>query len=145
MREAVKEITIRATPATIFPYLVDPEKFLQWMGTDVHLDAVAGGEFRVMCGGVNPSAGHFVEVVPNTKVLFTFGWDVPGHPIPAGSSQVEITLRDEGDATVLRLVHRDLPDDAIGDHLRGWNYYLDRLQMVLDGKSPGPDDPTLNR
>lgn len=141
--EAVKELTIRATPATIFEYLVDPEKFVEWMGTEVSLDPQPGGEFRALCGGVNPSAGEFVEVIANQKVVFTFGWDLPDHPIPAGSTQVEITLIPQGDTTLLRLVHRGLPDDAIGDHLRGWTYYLDRLEKVLNGVDPGPDDPTL--
>ena len=141
-REAVKEVTIKASPETIFPYLVDPTKFVQWMGTEVHLDPVVGGEFRVLCGGVNPSAGAFLEVVPFEKVKFSFGWDMPGHPIPAGSSEVEITLTTQGDATLVRLVHRGLPDDAVNDHLRGWTYYVDRLEKVLQGQDPGPDDPS---
>jgi uncharacterized protein YndB with AHSA1/START domain len=141
--EAVREITISASPATIFAYLTDPEKMVQWMGTEVALDAVPGGVFRVLCGGVNPSAGEFVEVVPNERVVFTFGWDVPDHPIPAGSTEVEITLRPVGERTVLRLVHRGLPDRAGGDHLRGWDYYLSRLVQVNEGVDPGPDSPHL--
>jgi uncharacterized protein YndB with AHSA1/START domain len=133
----------RASPQTIFAYLVDPAKFIEWMGTEVSLDPVPGGEFRVMCGGVNPSAGEFLEVIPNEKVVFTFGWDLPDHPIPAGSTQVEITLTPQGDTTLLRLVHRGLPADAIGDHLRGWTYYIGRLEKALNGVDPGPDDPTL--
>jgi hypothetical protein len=47
----------------------------------------------------------------------------------------------DGDATLVRLVHSGLPDDAIEDHLRGWNYYLDRLVLVVNGQDPGPDLP----
>jgi uncharacterized protein YndB with AHSA1/START domain len=141
--EVVRELTIKASPATIFPYLVDPDRLVQWMGTEASLNAVPGGEFRVLCGGVNPSAGEFVEVVPNQKVVFTFGWDVPGHPIPAGSTEVEITLTPDGEQTLLRLTHRGLPDDAIGDHVNGWNYYLGRLEKVVDGVDPGPDSANL--
>jgi uncharacterized protein YndB with AHSA1/START domain len=82
-------------------------------------------------------------VKPNEKVIFTFGWDVPGHPIPAGSTEVEITLTPQGKSTLVRLTHRGLPDDAISDHVRGWIYYLDRLQKVVDGIDPGPDSPNL--
>jgi uncharacterized protein YndB with AHSA1/START domain len=142
--EAVKEMTIKASPATIFPYLVDSANLIRWMGTEASLDPVPGGEFRVLCGGVNPSAGEFVEVVPNQKVVFTFGWDLPGHPIPAGSSEVEITLTPDGDHTLVRLTHRGLPDDAITDHLAGWTYYLGRLDSVLAGVDPGPDHPDLH-
>lgn len=141
--ETTRELVINATPATIFPYLVDPTRFVEWMGTEVTLDPTPGGEFRALCGGVNPSAGEFLEVVPNERVVFTFGWDLPGHPIPAGSTQVEVTLTPQGEATLLRLVHRGLPDDAVADHLRGWDYYLDRLQEVVGGIDPGPDSPNL--
>jgi uncharacterized protein YndB with AHSA1/START domain len=141
--EAVHEITIGAPPSTVFEYLVNPQKMIEWMGTEASLQPETGGEYRVLCGGVNPSAGEFVEVVANERVVFTFGWDVPDHPIPAGSTQVEITLRPIGESTLLRLVHRGLPDDAIGDHLRGWEYYLARLVQVNDGVDPGPDSPHL--
>jgi uncharacterized protein YndB with AHSA1/START domain len=139
--ELVKELTIRASPSTIFPYLVDPARFVQWMGTEVSLDARPGGEFRALCGGQYPAAGEYLEVVPDERVVFTFGWDVPDHPIPAGSSQVEITLTAQGDATLVRLVHRGLPEDALGDHLGGWTYYLSRLDTVVAGGDPGPDSP----
>jgi uncharacterized protein YndB with AHSA1/START domain len=141
--EVVRELTIKASPETIFPYLVDSDKLVQWMGTEASLDAVPGGEFRVLCGGVNPSAGEFLEVVPDQKVVFTFGWDLPGHPIPAGSTEVEITLTAEGEQTLLRLTHRGLPDDAASDHVNGWNYYLGRLEKVIDGVDPGPDSANL--
>jgi uncharacterized protein YndB with AHSA1/START domain len=145
MTDAVKELLIKAAPATIFPFLTDPEQFVKWMGTDVALVAVPGGEFRAVCGGVNPAAGTFLEVVPNEKVVFTFGWDLPDHPIPAGSTTVEITLIPEGDATLVRVVHSGLPDDAIADHLVGWNYYLGRLDTVVSGGDSGPDDPRSNQ
>lgn len=141
MTDAVKELLIKAPPGVIFPYLTDPEKFILWMGTDVTIVAEPGGEFRSLCGGVNPSAGTFLEVVPNQKVVFTFGWDLPDHPIPASSTTVEITLTPAGEDTVVRLVHRGLPDDAISDHLKGWTYYLDRLAVVASGGDAGPDDP----
>jgi uncharacterized protein YndB with AHSA1/START domain len=141
--EAVREITINASPATVFSYLIDPDRMVQWMGTEAVLQPVPGGKYRVICGGVNSSAGEFVEVVPNQRVVFTFGWDLPGHPIPAGSTEVEITLEPVGGSTLLRLVHRGLPDDAVNDHLRGWDYYLGRLVQVCDGNDPGPDSPHL--
>ena len=47
------------------------------------------------------------------KVVFTFGWEEKDHPIPPGSTTVEITLHPEGDKTRVRLVHRGLPADAV--------------------------------
>ena len=99
MAELTQEVVIVASPATIFPFLVDPEQHVRWMGTEAELDARVGGTHRVLVQGRHPSAGEFVEVVPNERVVFTFGWDEPGHPIPARSTQVEITLIPDGDKT----------------------------------------------
>ena len=137
--DSVNEVLIRATPDTIFPFLVDPTKFVQWMGTDVTLIPTPGGELRTLCGGQSPGAGTFIEIVPNERVVFTFGWDIPDHPIPAGSTTVEITLTPSGDETRVRLRHSGLPDDAVADHDKGWSYYLNRLSQVAVGQDPGPD------
>lgn len=139
MSEATKEILINAPAATIFPYLVDADKFVLWMGTEARLEPVVGGEFYALAGGVHPAVGTFVEVVPNEKVVFAMGWDEPNHPIPPGSTQVEITLTPRGDATMVKLVHRGLPDDATKDHETGWGYYLERLATLVSGGDPGPD------
>ena len=79
--------------------------------------------------------------MPDRKVVFTFGWDEPNHPIPARSTEVEITLTPDGDKTRVRLVHRGLPDDAVSDHTQGWDHYLDRLAIVSAGGRVGPDLP----
>ena len=144
MAELVREITIAAAPETIWPFLTDPEKHVQWMGTTADLDPRPGGRFRVLVGGQHPAAGEYLEVVPNEKVVFRFGWDQEGHPIPAGSTTVEITLHPEGDKTLVRLVHRGLPDDALDDHGHGWAHYLGRLATTVAGGDPGPDVPVPN-
>jgi uncharacterized protein YndB with AHSA1/START domain len=132
-------ITIAAPPETVFPYLVDQDRFVEWMGTSASLDPTPGGQFAVVCAGVNPGAGEFVEIVQDQKVRFTFGWDLPDHPIPAGSTEVEITLTPVPAGTLVRLFHRGLPEDAISDHRYGWTYYLARLDKVSVGIDPGPD------
>jgi uncharacterized protein YndB with AHSA1/START domain len=95
--------------------------------------------YRVLVAGQHQAAGEFVEIVPPEKVVFSFGWDQPGHPIPVGSTTVEITLHPEGEKTRLRLVHRGLPDDAVADHEGGWSHYLERLGIVAAGGTVGPD------
>jgi uncharacterized protein YndB with AHSA1/START domain len=139
MAELTREVLIVASPATIFPFLVDPEQHLRWIGTEAELDARVGGAYRVLVGGRHPSVGEFIEIVPDERVVFTFGWDEPDHPIPAGSTQIAINLIPEGDKTLVRLVHSGLPDDAIADHSGGWDHYLERLAAVVSGDDPGPD------
>ncbi len=143
MPDLVKEILIDAEPATIFPFLVDAERHLLWEGTEVELDPRPGGTYRVLIAGQHQSAGEFLEVVPNEKVVYTFGWDMEGNPITPGSTTVEITLHPEGTKTRLRLVHRDLPDDqAVTDHGTGWGHYLERLDTVATGGTNPPDVPS---
>ena len=40
----------------------------------------------MLLGGDHRSVGEFVELVPDEKVVFTFGWDAPGNPITPGST-----------------------------------------------------------
>ena len=139
MAEVVREIMIDATPETIWPFLTDPAKHVEWSGTAAELDPRPGGVYRVLIGGEHQSVGEYVEVVPLEKVVFTFGWDQPDHPIPPRSTTVEITLQREGTKTRVRLTHRGLPDDAVGDHGQGWAHYLGRLAERAAGGDPGPD------
>jgi uncharacterized protein YndB with AHSA1/START domain len=141
MTELIREVVVDATPATIFPFLVDPAQHVRWMGTEADIDARIGGTYRVLVTGQHYGAGEFTEIVPDEKVVFTFGWDQPDHPIPAGSTEIEISLVAEGDKTRVRLIHRGLPDDAVADHTVGWDHYLGRLATVAAGGEVGPDKP----
>ena len=138
MAELVREIVIDATPETIWPFLTEPGKHVEWDGTVAELDPRPGGVYRVLVAGQFQSAGTYVEVVPMEKVVFTFGWEEEGHP-PPGSTTVEITLHPEGDKTRVRLRHHGLPDDAVEPHGHGWAHYLGRLAVRVTGGDPGPD------
>jgi uncharacterized protein YndB with AHSA1/START domain len=139
MAELVREIMIDATPETIWPFLTDPEKHVEWEGTVAEIDPRPGGIHRVLVAGQHQAAGEYVEVVPLQKVVFTFGWEEDGHPIPPGSTTIEISLHPEGDKTLVRLTHRGLPDDAVDQHILGWTHYLERLAVRAPGGDPGPD------
>ena len=145
MAELVREIMIDATPETIFPFLTDAERHVEWDGTEAELDPRPGGIYRVLVAGEHQAAGEFVEVVPNEKVVFTFGWEQEGNPITPGSTRVEITLHAEGAKTRLRLVHSGLPEDAVADHTQGWDHYLGRLAIVAAGGTVPADVPGRGR
>ena len=139
MAELVREIMIDATPETIWPFLTEPDKHIEWNGTEAEIDPRPGGIYRVLTKGEHLGVGEYVEVVPLEKVLFTFGWEQEGNPITPGSTTIEITLHPEGDKTRVRLVHRGLPEDAVSDHTSGWGHYLGRLATAASGGNPGPD------
>lgn len=140
----VREVTIDASPETIFPFFTDPKKMIRWKGMDAKLDPRPGGIYRVDVTGRDIARGEYVAVEPNTRVVFTWGWESPESPVQPGTSTVEITLRPEGSKTIVRLEHRDFPSaEAATAHVEGWDHFLERLSIVAAGGDPGVDPWTL--
>lgn len=140
---AVVEVTTRiaASPETIFDFFTDSYKMVQWMGRDTQLEPEPGGLFRCDMNGRNIARGAYVEVDRPRRVVFTWGWEAEDSPTRPGSSTVEVTLEPDGDATNVRLVHRDLPDEGSREsHGQGWRHYAERLAIAAAGGDPG-DDP----
>ena len=142
----VREVTIDASPETIFPFFTDPEKMIRWKGMEADLDPQPGGIYRVVVTPRNTARGEYVAIEPNTRVVFTWGWEAgpDSPPVPPGSSTVEITLRPEGSKTVVRLEHRDFATKEIATgHIEGWEHFLERLAIAASGGEPGVDPWTV--
>jgi len=136
--EIVMEQRIQATPADVYAYLTDEARWKRWQGSDATLDPRVGGVFSIlMANGLN-ARGEFVELVPDRRVVFTWGW-VGYENLPPGSSTVEIDLRADGDATILVLTHGSLPDEELPPQRMGWTHYLPRLAVAAAGGEPGED------
>ena len=135
-----REVRIDARPETIFPFLTDPDLMVHWMGTMAELDARPGGIYRIDIDGEHIVRGEYVEVSAPDRVVFTWGWESEQSPVRPGTSTVEVTLRSEDGATIVRLVHSDLPSRESADaHSEGWEHYLPRLAVTATGGDPGPD------
>jgi uncharacterized protein YndB with AHSA1/START domain len=132
-----RELHIEARPEIVFAFFTDATHFLRWQGIEANLDPTPGGEYRVLLNNQGDRiAGRFIEVVPHSRVVYTWGWEQGGvAAVPAASTTVEVTLEPEGAGTRLRMVHRGLPDvpEVTGSHLDGWSYYLLRLAKVIAG------------
>lgn len=135
----IKEIYIDAPPQVVFTFLTDPVKMIRWMGIRSELDPKPGGIYRLDPNGRDVIRGTYLEVVPNSRLVFTWGWEETGHDVPAGSTVVEIVLEPRDTGTWVRLTHRELPPEAREKHELGWMHYLARLQMISEGREPGPD------
>ena len=139
----VSEIRIAAPPEAVFAYLVDPDKMARWMGAHAESDPRQGGAYTVDINAQARARGRYVEVVPHSRVVNTFGWE-GDHNVSPGSSTVEVTLTPDGDGTHLRLVRRGLLTAAMREqHRDGWQLYLARLSVAASGGEPGPD-PNAN-
>ncbi len=132
MTEIQLQQRIAAPPATVYRYLTEANKWKLWQGRDAELDPTPGGVFSMVMGNGMNARGHFVELEPDTRVVFTWGW--VGHPgIPPGSTTVEIALAADGDGTLLTLTHISIPDDEAPAQQMGWSHYLPRLAMASTG------------
>jgi uncharacterized protein YndB with AHSA1/START domain len=127
-----REIRIAARPATVFAFFTDPEKMLRWMGRDVSLDPRPGGIFRNDVDGQYVARGEYVEVVPHSRVVFTWGWEGEGGTPPPGGSAVEVTLVADGDGTIVRLRHSGLSAEERASHGQGWDHFLPRLAVAAE-------------
>lgn len=135
--EHTASIRIEAPPDAVFPYLTDAALLVRWMGDRALLDAVPGGRYAVDVSGVRVR-GEFVTVDPPHRVVFTWG-ALGNEALPPGSTTVEVVLRSDGDATLVELTHRDLPEDEVPQHRLGWSHFLPRLAVAATGGDPGAD------
>ena len=111
---------------------------LQWWGPDAgptlraEADVRPGGRFsivfRLLNGDEHNPTGVFKEVIPDTKLVFTWEW--PG--MPERESLVTFLLQQIEGGTRLTLIHEHLPDeDARKSHEDGWCGLLDKLPVFL--------------
>lgn len=136
----VVERLIAAPPSVVYSYLTSSEKWVRWQGVEAIIQPESGGEFAVSMPNGTSARGEFLELEPDQRVVFTWGW--VDHPeVPPGSTTVEIVLIGEGDGTRLRLTHRGLPPDEVPIHMAGWEHYTIRLVDVAEDREPGPDSP----
>ncbi len=142
-RTAEHEIRIDAPPEGVFAYFTDPARMVRWMGSEATLDPRPGGICRVSFRrdiGEATVAGEFAEVVPFSRVVFTWGWEGELFGVPPASTRVEVSLIPEGSGTLVRLVHGELPEQAVEAHEAGWSHYLKRLSVAAAAGDPGPDE-----
>jgi uncharacterized protein YndB with AHSA1/START domain len=116
------------------------------MGAQARLDPRPGGSYAVDISSAARARGTFVEVVPHSRILFTFGWEGDDQPVPPGASTVEVTLTATTEGTHVRLVHRGLLQiEAREQHRDGWLLYLARLTQAATGaevdSDPNADPP----
>jgi uncharacterized protein YndB with AHSA1/START domain len=130
--------SVAAPPSVVYRYLTDETRWARWQGADARLDPVPGGFFSMDTGHGMHARGEFVELIPDRRVVMTWGWvDRPG--IPPGSTVVEIDLEETDAGTRVVLTHRNLPEGEAELHSAGWRHYMPRLATVAEGGDPGPD------
>ena len=131
---------IDASPAQVFSAWADPTKIVHWFGPKetqagsvrAEMDVRPGGRYRLSFktedGEYHEVGGVYREVVPDSRLVFTWAW----HSTPERQSLVTVTVAKDGDGTLLTLNHEQLFDEKARDgHQRGWTGTLEKLDRYL--------------
>lgn len=128
------EITLRATPETVWRQLTDADALASWywppsFETVVDIDAVAGGAYRIASETAGMAvSGEFLEVHAPGRFVKTWRWDNEDE-----ETRVELTLTPTEDGTLLRIEHSGFGTaEAVENHRLGWESCLARLPGALN-------------
>jgi uncharacterized protein YndB with AHSA1/START domain len=97
MSEVRRETTLPSDPDDVWHAISDERELERWLGEEVELDPVEGGEVRVVTDGEERS-GRVEEIHHGSRLVFT--WARPGE----GDSRVELTVYPHDDGARLVVV-----------------------------------------
>ena len=132
---------LKASPAQVFAAWTDPQKIVHWFGpkdtvpgsVSADMDVRAGGRytmrFKTDNGESHKVSGVYREVVPNSRLVFSWAWQ----STPERESLVTVTVAADGaDGSLLTLHHEQFFDEAARNgHERGWTGTLEKLERFL--------------
>ena len=131
--------TVKARIDRVFKAWTEPAQMSKWFGGQgvtairVSHDFQVGGDYRIeMDHGDQTShvIGTYKEIVPNTKLVFTWNSDFP--EVGAQDSIVSVQFIDKGDSTEIVLNHsKFVAEISAQAHTEGWTYALATLDRVL--------------
>jgi uncharacterized protein YndB with AHSA1/START domain len=122
--------TYTAPPERVYAHFTDPDLMARWfcpnpdLPTTCELDVRPGGAWRVVMGDW-VVGGRYVEVVPASRLVFTFDWEHDDD----GPTTVTVVITEEPDGTRLVLAHEETGTDS--GHHEGWVASFVRLDGEL--------------
>ena len=138
MLEMRRVLPARST--LVFELFTDPQQLAEWWGPEgfstpyLEFDARVGESFRVEMqppeGDVFHLTGEFREVVPPTRLAYTFEWEEPD-PDDV-ETLVDLSFRDLGESTEVDLSQGPFKTEArLALHRNGWTDGFDKLEELL--------------
>ena len=133
----------------VFTAWSDPDALGHWFGPHSHKCKVEKYDFRVDgyyqirmipvtedtdCAGDSNKdsvcAGTFVEIIPDQKIVMTFGWIENGGDID--NTLLTVIFAEANGKTEITLIHERLPNKPAADaHRGGWEGSLECLETYL--------------
>lgn len=137
---------LRAKPEKIYRAFLDAGALAKWLPpygftcTVHHLDARAGGTFRMSFHNFSSGNGHsfggeYRELVPNERLRYTDKFEDPNLP---GVLEVTVSLRQVPGGTELSITQSGIPE-AIPLEMcyLGWQESLAQLATLVEPDIPG--------
>jgi uncharacterized protein YndB with AHSA1/START domain len=124
--DVVHEVRFAHPIDRVWNAIVDPEALARWLMAN-NFEPRVGHRFHFDAG---PPRGRIEAEVLEIDAPHRIRWR---WLLDGAATTVTITLRADGDATVLHLVHTDLPTDLRPKFDPGWIEKFDDLQLVLKG------------
>jgi uncharacterized protein YndB with AHSA1/START domain len=128
---------LNASPEKVFAAWTKPETLAIWFGPEhctsieARIDLRVGGRYHITMHAPDDQhdvMGVYREVVPNEKLVFTWHWKTT----PERESQVTVTLKPDGDGTILTLLHELFFDEPARErHQQGWAGAIDKLEKMF--------------
>ena len=129
---------LNASPAEVFKAWTDPKLLPRWFGPEnvetieAEVDCRVGGRYRVVMlentGERHEVSGTYQEVVDNERLVFSWSWITT----PERVSRVTVTLKPDGAATILTLLHEKLFDESVvKSHTHGWTGTMVKLELLF--------------
>jgi len=132
---------LRAPPARVYRAFLTADALAKWLpphgftATVHHLDAKAGGTFRMSFTNFTTEKGHsfggkYLELVPHERIHYTDEFEDPGLP---GVMHVTVTLKAVSCGTELNVVQAGIPE-VIPVELcyLGWQESLGQLAKLVE-------------
>ena len=133
-------IDIAARPATVFRFFTDTERFQRWMGATSAIAAQPGGALRVGYPGGGSALGEVVEVVPDERIVFTWGYEDGANGLAPSATRVTVSLSPTIGGTRVTLRHEGLETvEQRSGHSAGWRHLLAQLALAGAHEAIGAD------
>jgi uncharacterized protein YndB with AHSA1/START domain len=115
---------IPARPDEVFSAWLDGKKVSDFTGSLAEGDARPGSSFSAWDGYIT---GTNLEIDPPHRILQT--WRTTEFPETDPDSTLELIFEPDGESTLLKLRHSNIPDGQGNDYRDGWEeYYFSPLR-----------------
>ena len=142
----------RASPERVFRAWTQPVALREWwcppgwVAGEIEIDLRIGGAYRIgmsrtgVTGAGVSVSGHFLEVRPPERLVYTWRWEGAFAEMP--ETLVTLELRGSDSETLLTLNHDNFTDLGLRrQHRSGWVSACDRLDRLITPPAAAHDRP----